>query len=292
MINRNFMNVRVSDLTPITMAEMQQLHSAYELADFMDQLLGAMRGIQFGQRDTASVWVYTPEDVMPLGFIAYADYRDSGDQGACFVVCSRTITNNKYAAHSGYQHNMKMTTNIDTAIKHCKKYLRSWHSVDICRGFWGDAKSAWDQAKSNAEAPLNDLKDKVFNMRYGRLDKPHHNELLHLARSGHQFMDAEFHNNINEFVKLNDELSDLHNDHQHTFVRVYQKYGKTWADTMVIENSKYHYGSPELLNIVTYAEEDIPEELLGRVSVLQMMPSGEYVLKVGVNMNDGLFYVY
>jgi len=283
-------NVRVSELTPITVAEMQQLYSAYELADFMDRLLAEMRGIQFGARDTASVWVYNADDTMPLGVICYGDYRDSGDIGASFVVLARTIRNNKYAEHSGSQHHMKMTNNIETAVKNAKKFLRPWQSVEICRFFWGSAQSAWHRAKSNAERPFNELKDKVFGMSYGRLDKPHHKELLHLAQSGHQFMDAEFHKNINEFINMMVELGDLHADHQHTFVRVYQKYGKTWADTMVVDSSRY--GSLELLNIVTYAEDEIPEDILGRVSVLQMMATDEYVLKVGVNIGDGLFYVY
>ena len=285
-----FSQTRVSELTPITVAEMQQLHSAYELADLMDRLLSEMRGISFGQRDTASVWVYSPEDVMPLGIVCYGDYRDSGDLGASFVVASRTITNNKYAQHSGLQYHMKMTNNIDTAIKSAKKFLRPWTSVELCRTLWSTAASAWSQAKSDAEAPLSDLKSEVFNMRYGSLDKPHHRELIHLARSGHQFMDSQFHTNINEFIKLNDELGDLHQSHQHTFARVYQRFGKTWVDTMVVDSSRY--GSIELHNIVTYAEDEIPEELLGRVSVLQMMPEGQYVLKVGVNIGDGMFYAW
>lgn len=282
-------NYRVSEITPITVAEMQQLYSAHELADFMDRLLAEMRGIQFGMRDTASVWVYYPEDIMPLGIICYGDYRDSGDMGASFVVLSRTIVNNKYAEHSGLQYHMKMSNNIETAIKNAKKFLRPWHSTDICRMFWGSVKNAWDTAKQEAEKPLTDLKEKVFGMRYGSLDKPHHKELIHLARTEHQFLDAEFHTNINAFVRLDEELKDLHNPQQHTFIRVYQKYGKTWADTMVCANQRYAL-SLELLNIVTYAEDEIPEELLGRASVLQMANQGDYVLNIGCNMGDGVFY--
>ena len=284
----NTFNTRVSELTSITVQEMQTLYGAYELADFMDRLLAEMRGIQFGARDTASVWVYNADDTMPLGMMCYGDYRDSGDMGNAFVVCARTITNNKYSDYTGLQHNMKMSANIEVALKNAKKYLRPWHSTDICRMFWGNAKSAWDTTKQKAERPLSDLKDKVFDRRYGSMEKPFVTELLHLARTGHKFMDAEFHANINEFIRLSEELKDLNVPHQHTFVRVYQKYGKTWADTMVVDDSQY--GSPELLNIVTYAEDEIPDDILGRVSVLQMATQGDYVLWVGVNMGDGLFY--
>ena len=283
-------NTRVSELTSITVQEMRELYSAYELADFMDRLLAELRGIEFGQRDTSSVWVYYPDDTMPLGIICYGDYRDSGDMGNAFVVCARTIVNNKYSDYTGLQHNMKMSANIEVALKNAKKFLRPWHSADICRKFWGSAKSAWDTAKQTAERPLSDLKDKVFDRRYGSMEKPFVTELLHLAKSGHQFMDAEFHTNIYEFIRLSEELKDLNVPHQHTFVRVYQKYGKTWADTMVVDDSRY--GSPELLNIETYEEEVIPEHILGRVSVLQMMTNEEYVLDVGINMGDGMFYVY
>lgn len=288
-------NTRVSELTSITVNEMQTLYGAYELGDFMDRLLAELRGVEFGARDTSSVWVYYPEDTMPLGMICYGDFRDSGDMGEAFVVCARTIHNNKYSDYSGLQHNMKMSAKIEVALKNAKKYLRPWNSEDICRKFWGGAKSAWDTTKQKAEQPLSDLKEKVFDRRYGSMEKPFVAELLYLAKSGHQFMDAEFHTNIHEFIRLSEELKDLNTPHLHTFVRVYQKYGKTWADTMVVDDSKY--GSPDLVNIVTYAEngedgwEVIPEHILGRVSVLQMMTTEEYVLDVGINMGDGLFYV-
>jgi hypothetical protein len=279
---------RVSDITPITAHEMQVLHGASELSMFMDVLLSELRGIQFGQNDTRTVYVYRPDDVYPLGLIGYGDWKDTGEPVDTFIVMARTIENNKYSAYNT-QHRMKMTINLDTAVKSAKKFLRPWTTQEMATSMWEGCKRAWHQAKHNAEEPLNDLKRKVFDNVYGRMDKPMHRELIHLARSGHQFMDSDFHQNINAYVKLSDELSDLHESRQHKFIRVYKRWGEVYADIVYVDSSKA-YGGVELLNFMTYAEKDIPEEDAGRVAVLQMMPPVEYVLNVGCNMGDGVFY--
>lgn len=280
--------MKVKNCDPITALEMQQLHGANEVAQFMDTLMSEMRGIQFGQRDTASVWVYYPNDIFSLGWIGFGDYRDSGDQPPTFVVNSRHIENKKYnSAYSELQHRMKMSVNIDTAITSAKKFLRPWTTHELARHYWGECGSLWSRAKMLAEEPLTDLKNKVFDVRYGSIDKPHHKELIHLAKTGHQFLDAEFHNNITAFIQLQDELKDLHTPRQHKFIRVYQKFGGTYADIVYVDASNYRV---DLLNFMTYAEADVPEEDIGRISVLQMANEGDYILNIGCNMGDGVFY--
>lgn len=280
---------RVSDLQSITAQEMRELHHAYELADFMDRLLSEMRGIEFGQRDTCSVWVHYKNDVLPLGFIGYADYRDTGEGDRKFVVYSRAIENNQYNQYN-IQHHMKMSSNIETALKSAKKFLRVWSSMELCRFYWDIAQRAWTQAKHEAEKPLDELKRKVFDGSYITLNKKYHNELFHLVQSGHKFMDDEFHRNIYELHKVMNELSDLHAAHQHTFAFVYEKFGTTYIDTMVLDQSGY--GSVELLNIVTYKDDELPQELMEKIAVMQILPQGDYALRVGVNMGDGMYYVY
>ena len=96
-----------------------------------------------------------------------------------------------------------------------------------------------------------------------------------------------FHANINAFVQLQEELKDLHEPRQHKFIRVYKKFGGTYADIVYVDASNYRV---DLLNFMTYAEADIPEEDVGRVSVLQMAKEGDYILNIGCNMGDGVFY--
>lgn len=286
---------RVSDLSPITAHEMQVLHQANELAMFMDTLLSAMRGIQFAQRDTRSVWVYIPDQVAPLGWIGWGDYRDSGTMGNSFVVASRTIANNKYNQHND-QHRMKMANNIDVAVRNAKKHLRPYTLMELGRCTFGAFTDAFEEARREQVAPLKQLREKLFG-RFGPSDmnSPLHRELFHLVTTGHQFIDAQFNSDMREFAKLYAEVGadDAHARPNHLFAYVHDKFGEQVMGVVCVSGTSSFLFKTEGEPVYFTQQDESPEatNLIGKLSVLQMLGHGQYVMGVGVNLGDGLFYV-
>ena len=69
--------------------------------------------------------VYREGDLMTMGYIGYGDFATSVNGDYKFIVCARSIENNKYCS-SGDQHNMRMAINMDTAMKHAKRHFVSY----------------------------------------------------------------------------------------------------------------------------------------------------------------------
>ena len=282
---------RVSTITETNREEVAALQQRYELSMFMDRIASAMgRHIKFGARDNRSVWVYQPHEVFALGWIAFGDYRMSGEQGESFVVHSRHIENNKYSANSSEGYHMKMSKNMDVAVRNAKKFLRPYVVNELATIVFRTLNGAFDDARRELTTPLRELREKVFG-RYTdtSMGDPHHREIFHLVEMGHQFLDAEFNRDIYALAKMRTEVSEGTNKPDHYFVYVHERFGKQLIDTVSV-SGKITYrcdaSDPKM-----YIESEAPEDLLGKVAVLNIMEQERYVMGVGVNCGDGMFYV-
>lgn len=279
-----------------------------DLHHFIRQVERGMRGVKFAPRTAESVWVFYPNDLYALGWIAFADYRESGDMGKCCVVGSRTIKNEKYANYSN-QYHMKMSGNSGTAVKNALRHLRPWSVTEIALSVHGSTKTAIDHARRKLCEPLFDLHKKCFGettytVAQCHSSDPYKQELLAFAERDVDFVNQDFKSNLLEFIKLRKDVEELDtkdNEYRvNVFVYVHEDtHGRQRVSTIpcvlssrraashsYISSEKHHY----------FSESEVPEDIMGKLAVLQLnqrTSEGDlnYVLGVGVNHGNGCFHV-
>ena len=76
------------------------------------------------------------------------------------------------------------------------------------------------------------------------------------------------------------------------YVRIYKEDDIQLFDVIPMHNvNKDVHACIKEGSLVTYTESDVPEEIMGKISVLSMVKSGEYVDDVGYRDEAGCFYI-
>ena len=239
--------------------------------------------------------MHMPNDPYVMGWIGYGDFLTTAKaMQSSYVISSRHIMNYKYADYND-QHYMAMSINLDTAVRNAKKYLRPLTTKDMALDEWTEAdmrrkskntKSAMDVKRNNT---LSDLLAKN-----NREKKIEYNPMLEYMRTlvkvGHEFTDKELESDLLSYFKLEEDANAVSSDGVDVdYVRVYEKYGKQVFD--IVPLIRKEYGRSDLGNIITYDKDKVPEDVMGKVSVLSMVENGHWVDDVGYRVDATMFYV-
>ena len=273
------------------------LASQRELQEFMAEIRKSFRGVLFtpDADDKRRVYVHMPNDPYVMGYIGYGDFQTTAKaMQSSYVVSSRHIMNYKYADYND-QHYMAMSINLSTAVRNAKKYLRPLTTKDMALDEWTEAdmrrkskntKSAMDVKRNNT---LSDLLAKN-----NREKKIEYNPMLEYMRTlvkvGHEFTDKELESDLLSYFKLEEDANAVSSDGVDVdYVRVYEKYGKQVFD--IVPLIRKEYGRSDLGNIITYDKDKVPEDVMGKVSVLSMVENNHWVDDVGYRVDATMFYV-
>ena len=285
-----------ADLTQQKVAK-DYLASQFEMQGFMQELRKAFRGVLFTPcpQDKRRTYMHMPNDPYVMGYIGYGDFQTTAKaMQSSYVVSSRHIMNYKYADYND-QHYMAMSINLSTAVRNAKKYLRPLTTKDMALDEWTEAdmrrkskntKSAMDVKRNNT---LSDLLAKN-----NREKKIEYNPMLEYMRTlvkvGHEFTDKELESDLLSYFKLEEDANAISSDGVDVdYVRVYEKYGKQVFD--VVPLIRKEYGRSDLGNIITYDKDKVPEDVMGKVSVLSMVENKHWVDDVGYRVDATMFYV-
>ena len=285
-----------SDLAQQKVAK-DYLASQSAMQEFMQELRKAFRGVLFTPcpHDKRRTYMHMPNDPYVMGYIGYGDFQTTAKaMQSSYVVSSRHIMNMKYADHND-QYYMAMSINLDTAVRNAKKYLRPLTTKDMALDEWTEAdmrrkskntKSAMDVKRNNT---LSDLLAKN-----NREKKIEYNPMLEYMRTlvkvGHEFTDKELESDLLSYFKLEEDANAISSDGVDVdYVRVYEKYGKQVFD--VVPLIRKEYGRSDLGNIITYDKDKVPEDVMGKVSVLSMVENNHWVDDVGYRVDATMFYV-
>ena len=273
------------------------LASQREMQEFMQELRKSFRSVLFTPcpHDKRRTYMHMPNDPYVMGYIGYGDFQTTTKaMQSSYVVSSRHIMNMKYADHND-QHYMAMSINLATAVRNAKKYLRPLTTKDMALDEWTEAdmrrkskntKSAMDVKRNNT---LSDLLAKN-----NREKKIEYNPMLEYMRTlvkvGHEFTDKELESDLLSYFKLEEDANAISSDGVDVdYVRVYEKYGKQVFD--VVPLIRKEYGRSDLGNIITYDKDKVPEDVMGKVSVLSMVENKHWVDDVGYRVDATMFYV-
>ena len=261
------------------------------LFEFMDEISDAFRGVQFVYKFAYERWVYMPQQPYPMGYIAYGDYRaNSNGSENKFVVCSHKIRNLRYADYSD-PYRMRMSNKLDIATRNAKKFLSNYSPMDMANVNKVAVRQAiakvWDELTGKARTDVQDagLPHNTF-INAGTLL----NELRHLFNTGHEFLDPSYRTQLGVMFESMQQVEAHRETVNMYFVRGYKRLGEPAFDVVPIDNIESYSQSKVSDEFIRYTD-DLPEDVMGRVAALSIMPDASYVDGVGYRVNESMFYV-
>jgi hypothetical protein len=270
-------------------------HRYSQLKNFRIRLQKEMRGVYTKTRDNTSAWVCMDNEPMALGWVGYGDYQTSKSGDPKYVVCARDIENMKYSDYT-IQHNMRMATNIDTAIKHAKGHMRKYTTDDIAKVFGKDVKRAIngikDKARDEFREAVSGAGIKLSGHRDG-MDNTLMTELFNMVHAGHKFTNGELDASIRTLMvkkKENDRFGK--GVTPVNFLRTYKHYDGMRVDITRIADITGYRHEPMHEHKHTYLAQDLPDDFAGKVAVMSMCEDKHFVEGVGYRVNEAMFYFY
>lgn len=253
--------------------------------------------VKMHARDSRSYWIYRDDCPYVLGWVAYGDYRDGGDGTPMYIVQARTIVNGKYAEYSN-QYFMKMSTNFDVAVRNAKKFIRMMSPQELAGTRMRDASNAVDGVVDVAKTEFSEIRNKVIDVESSLYSSRTNegssllNELRHLMNSNHEFIDTMFGENLATFFAKQEELVRLRNRTVPMwFVRVYDRMEQQVFDVIDIDKAESAYGAEISDDVKRYTADTLPEDIMQKLSVLNILQANDYVDDVGFSAGEGMFYV-
>jgi len=281
----NFNDVTVADLDDTDLGQMPS-----NLCLLKTKVSEAFRGVAFAKMGGNRLWVYYPDEPYPMGYIGYGDFRTEVSGDDQYIVGSRTITNEKYGSYQD-QHNMKMTVNVETAMRNARRFLRNFSPQEMAKSKLRTVCSQSQDSLGDISTEYRNKMRELFDHESSRSNKML-TELRNLVDTGHEFVDAAFGSELRVMFELLDDQKALKDKPIHMyFVRVSEKFGKQTFDVGTIDNVQKSSWQVEMSNEFKRYTDDLPEEIMGKLSVLTMVENDSYVDDVGYRAGEGMFYV-
>jgi hypothetical protein len=269
----------------------------FGVMDMAYELKEKMRGIEFGRLNQKSLWVFRPQDTYAMGFISYGDRMDGGDGRDRYHVFSPNITNSKYS--HGDREYMSSALHRAKGVKNAAKYLRPWSTKQVMSRVHDDVhRNAYrwtDELRSTAMQCARELEsDKFFSLSHYGNPEPNalEAELKHMLDSGYTFLDKNLEQNLRATFTARREYVEakVAAGKSMTFVEILTVGDTTHFRGYTDVPTSSIYSSGE--NAFSYSSAlEVPERLMGPMSVLSMVEVGKYVGGVGYRAGDNMFYV-
>ena len=261
-----------------------------ELADFCYDLRRNLRGCMTTIRDQRSVWVYMPDDVFAMGWVGYGEFRGAAAEKVnAYVVWSNHIENEKYADYNVQRH-MKMSIKPDVAMRNAKKFLRRPTPLEVAEQFRGVMKDGASSVEREAREVFRDVRSSLFDASSRAVLPPIAAELKILLDSGYEFVDRTIGENIRKLFETAEEFQEKAQKINAYCVVLQERLGRQMFEVVAVDDAAgFNYQITE--TVQRYTEEQLPEDIAGKLAVLSMCAVKQYVPDVGVRAAEKVFYV-
>jgi hypothetical protein len=261
--------------------------------------------------------VYYPEETYVRGFITFHDLRKSRIAGVTtqspyevptFNVHSPYICNDRISSPDISRYTAKAKS-LKTGVANARKWL---YAYDVSMVFCATSQPAIEQ-QDRAARDLSTALDKavlqVTGSRYGAISDRLSRELKHLHKTQHKFVDAAYADDVLKYIQAEQEVAEFRDHINKCFymVTVAERLKQPWFGVSHMEapsarsisaSTLEHCAHPFVRgNYENLREEfktlsEMPDTLMGKMSVLSVMPLGLYVKEVGIKINDNVYFLY
>jgi hypothetical protein len=222
-----------------------------------------------------------------LGRINFADNSVNNKGGNTYGVYSRKITNAKYATHRN-QHHMIMGSDVKKAIKNAQKYLMPYSVKELAQAFYSPIRENVNSEFSSVQNKAQTLAQEVRSNYHAILE-----EIRALTRAGVTFKTEEFRKVANSVEEIYGEYEFEKNRKVGAlFVRFYKVGADSYVTLQEAKDIKDSWstatinGSP-----MGYRASELPQDVVGSVSVLSILNDGQYVANVGMRIDENHFWI-
>lgn len=264
----------------------------FGVMNMAQDLKNLVRGIKTAPKDGLSMWVYRPHDTYPMGYISYGS-----DDTKRYSVFTPNISNGKYK--HGNRIFMASTLSRDKAVKNAAKYLRPLSPTQVLERVQGQFVDKRYSVRGDTErAAQQEMRKVRTDLFSSGTEAPLMTELKRILQSGYAFIDKELEVNFRRSVQVWEERGANKTDNAFSFVEIVQQAGQTMfrgyhkvPEFRSINSYSALYNTEFARTEFSYTQEELPEHLLGAISVLSMLDEGQYVSGVGYRAADNMFYV-
>lgn len=227
-----------------------------------------------------------------LGMVMYEDVTLGTANPATFVIQSRKIENKKYNPHRD-QYRMVMPS-FKNAVKQVKKYLLpytvnelAFYTVDK----YTDARGKFRrELETNVGKVTEALGFSAYSNPSSAATKKIIEELKHMLDTGY----------VPKTDWLTSALEQTHEAHQ--IIKEWTNYRPKISFVRIADKGEYpivYELTPSDLTPariqnaqpISYSSDDLPEELAGRIAVLQTLEDGQYVERVGLKYDSNTLWL-
>ena len=265
----------------------------FGVMDMAQDFKNVVRGVKTAPKDDISMWVYRPHDTYPMGYISYGNLMDNGDETKRYSVFTPNISNGKYK--HGERMFMASALSRDKAVKNATKYLRPLSPTQVLEQvqgeFVGKRYSARGDTERAAQQEMRKVRTDLFS---SGTEAPLLAELKRILQSGYEFVDKELEVNFRRSVQVWEEreANRTAKTAAFSFVEIVQQAGQTmFRGYNKVPEFRSIYNTEFTSTAFSYTQEELPDHLLGAISVLSMVDQGQYVEGVGYRAADTMFYV-
>jgi len=263
-------------------AKYNNVEAGEELLLLICKLKGVMPTLHTHVTSSGTAYLYMNNQPYVLGRIKYGQLQDS-TMDYMYGVVSPNICNEKYSDHREL-FSTKMTKNVDTALKHVKKYVRPMSLTDIARQSTNDyehtVRRLVSQKVNTAEQSKRSvLQDELMT------------ELRTMYQTGYEF-NATLAEKIHDWIAADEEASKYERKFKQLECRFVQVKNTPMGQHLsVAQCTDMLSYSTKVTPTDVFTATNAPEELVGKLSVLTILEDEAYVEDVGMKITDELFYV-
>ncbi len=233
--------------------------------------------------------VYMDAYPFDFGRVGYRDYSAKGGADErTYGVYSRKIQNDKFQAGRD-QYNMVMSTDMKKAVRNANKYVVPYTHRELAHAYYKNLHEHVESVYTDKQAKMQNVTNEIT-----RNSKAILAELLHLKSLGVQFK-------TEAFIKASDMVEEAVLEQQEeekrnvtgVFVRFRHVGDEIYVDLLEANDVRKNYsmkcdnGSQP----TTYLMSDLPEDIVGSISVLNILADNQYVPRVGQRIDDMTFWI-
>jgi hypothetical protein len=282
-----------------------------ETKQFVDELSKQFRGATFGVNGDCKaywykgayayqdMWLMLPDQPFALARVGFGNYSPrnsrSDNKTEYFMVYSRVINNEKYRAGSD-QYYMSMSKDMAKAIVNARRYIRRYSPLDMATNTLRDITSNVENISGKVRRAWREAREQVVATDTGL--PLLYQEIKRLVTTGHEFLDPKLKDMAVAWVEQEKAWAA---EKQRPVPVYFVQVSTDFRDEQIFEvvevedikphgafSSDFKDSNPPTK---TYRAADIPEDIMGKLSVLSLLEPGQYTEGVGIRSSETMFWV-